>query len=145
MTTTIGTPVKLAIAVTVLAPLCFAASCLRAQVSPHQELVRPSQANAAIQNFDEANVVLSLDTGAAEPPLAVFLPGTHGKPMNALRLLNVVAGQGYRVIGLTYDDEPAGTQLCPRDLNPECLHRIPLHAYLRAEPCSGHKHIPGID
>ena len=118
---TIGTLVKLAITITLLASLCFAAPSLHAQVLAHEELVRPSQANAAIQTFDDANVVLSVDSDAAEPPLAVFLPGTHGKPMNALRLLNVVAGQGYRVIGLTYDDEPAGTQLCPRDPNPECF------------------------
>jgi hypothetical protein len=35
-------------------------------------------------------------------------------------LLSVVAGQGYRAIGLEYDDEPAVVQLCTRREDPQC-------------------------
>ena len=94
---------------------------LGAQEAPVQELVRPSQANPAVHRFDEENVVMTPRQGPGNVPLALFLPGTHGKPLNAARLLNVVAGQGYRVIGLTYDDVPAGTELCPRSRNPQCF------------------------
>jgi hypothetical protein len=53
-------------------------------------------------------------------PLAVFMPGTGGKPANTARLLHVVASQGYRVIGLEYDDEPAVVEVCPRSPFPRC-------------------------
>ena len=86
-----------------------------------QEQVRPSQADPTVRQFDDVNVVLTPAQAATNAPLALFLPGTHGKPLNALKLLEVVAGQGYRVIGLTYDDEPAGTELCPRSPNPDCF------------------------
>ena len=89
-----------------------------------QEQVRPSQADPTVQQFDDVNVVLTPAQAAGNAPLALFLPGTHGKPLNALGLLQVVAGQGYRVIGLTYDDEPAGTKLCPQNPNPECFTRF---------------------
>lgn len=104
-----------------MALLLSATPALVAQDSPKQELVRPSQANPAVQQFDEPNVVIAPPSLDANAPLAIFMPGTHGKPTNAIKLMNVVASQGYRVIGLTYDDEPAGSQLCPRDPNPRCF------------------------
>ncbi len=82
----------------VVALLC--PGLLGAQEAPVKELVRPSQANPAVHRFDEENVVLTPRQGFGNVPLALFLPGTHGKPLNAARLLNVVAGQGCRVIGL---------------------------------------------
>lgn len=100
--------------------LCVAPCVLAAQGTPIQELVLPSQANPALKQFDDPNVVLT-PANSSGAPLAIFLPGTHGKPLNATNLMNVIAGQGYRVIGLTYDDEPAGTQICPRDPNPACF------------------------
>jgi hypothetical protein len=57
-------------------------------------------------------------------PLAIFLPGTHGRPKNALALLQTIAGQGYRVIGLSYDDEPSLSQVCPRQPDPACSARF---------------------
>jgi hypothetical protein len=104
-----------------LSPLLIAASDLHAQVAaPSQEMVRPSLADPAVREFDENNVILTPPGVARDAPLAIFLPGTNGKPMNALRLMNVVAGQGYRVIGLSYNDAPAVAQVCPRDPNPQC-------------------------
>ncbi len=97
------------------------ASTSLGQNSDTQETSRPSQIDPAVQQFDEPNVVLTPTSGATNAPLAVFLPGTHGKPLNALHLLNVIASQGYRVIGLSYDDVPAGTELCPKNPDPNCF------------------------
>lgn len=85
-----------------------------------RELVKPSAANPAVRQFDENNVVLVPKDIGANVPLVVFLPGTGGKPENARLLLETVAKQGYRVIGLTYDDEPAGNVECPQDPDPRC-------------------------
>ncbi len=86
-----------------------------------QEEIRPSQADPTVRQFDDVNVVLTPMQGVTNAPLAIFLPGTHGKPLNAMTLLKVIADQGYKVIGLTYDDLPAGTGLCPRNPNPACF------------------------
>ena len=107
-----------------LSPFLLAASGGHTQSAPSQELVRPSQADPAIREFDEYNVVLTPPGVARDAPLVLFLPGTHGRPMNALRLMNVVAGQGYRVIGLSYNNDPAVAQVCPKDPNPQCSARF---------------------
>ena len=106
----------------VLALIVFPVAML-AQSAPGvvQEEVRPSQADPTVQQFDDVNIILTPTQAVTNAPLALFLPGTHGKPLKALTLLQVVAGQGYRVIGLTYDDLPAGTELCPRNPNPDCF------------------------
>jgi hypothetical protein len=93
-----------------------------AQQQPAQEMVRPSQTDPSIRQFDDPNIVL-LPAGesASQPPLALFLPGSKGKPENAERLMQVVAGQGYRVIGLMYNDFPAASQVCHGVNNPGCF------------------------
>lgn len=86
--------------------------------------VKPSEADPAVANFDEPNVVLFGKEAKAEAPLAVFMPGTKGMPANAPLLLQTIAGQGYRVIGLEYNDEPAVVQVCPRDPDPGCSEKF---------------------
>jgi len=83
-------------------------------------MVKPSDADSAITQFDEASVVLFNRGAGPNAQLAIFLPGTGGRPQNVQPLLGVVANQGYRVIGLEYDDTPAVVQVCPRDPNPNC-------------------------
>jgi hypothetical protein len=80
--------------------------------------IKPSDADPAVTNFDSPNIILS--TPSSSVPLVVFLPGTHGEPRRGLDLLKVVNDQGYRVIGLEYDDVPAVAQVCPRDPDPAC-------------------------
>lgn len=82
--------------------------------------LKPSLADPAVKAFDEPNVIIADDKAPADAPLVVFMPGTGGKPANTVNLLQVVAGQGYRVIGLEYDDEPAVVQVCPQDPDPDC-------------------------
>ncbi len=84
-----------------------------------QEIL-PNEANSAIKHFNAKNIVL-YDTEKTDlADLVVFLPGTHGRPLNDRVLLNAVAGFGFVVIGLEYDDEPAVIQICPQDPNPNC-------------------------
>lgn len=76
-------------------------------------IVRPSQTDPAIRHFDEPHYVVSSPAAPALTPLVVFLAGTNGKPANVAHLLNVVATQGYRVVGLEYNDAPAIAEICP--------------------------------
>ncbi len=89
---------------------------------PSIEYVKPSQANPNVHQFDTPNVVItrSGDRATSLAPLAIFLPGTGGRPQNVLPLLNVIAQQGYTVIGLSYDVEPSLSKVCPRNPNPRC-------------------------
>ena len=80
--------------------------------------VRPSQLDPAIHEFDDNHVIVPASRPGA--PLAVFLPGTGGRPENAVNLLKVMSEQGYAVIGLEYPDTPAVSQRCPRDPDPNC-------------------------
>lgn len=82
--------------------------------------VRPSLADPAVRQFDDTSIAITAKAMPADAPLVVFMPGTGGKPENTLPVLQVAAQQGYRVLGLEYDDEPAVVQVCPRDPDPAC-------------------------
>jgi len=82
--------------------------------------IKPSATDPAIRRFDEPHVVIFEAATPATAQLAVFMPGTDGRPARAAKLLRVVAEQGYRVIGLEYDDTPAVVQVCPRSPSPLC-------------------------
>ena len=86
------------------------------------EFIKPSQANPSVEQHDTPNVVITRDSavGSAQGTLAVFLPGTGGQPENVLPLLNTISRQGYTVIGLSYNDEPSLSKICPQDPNPQC-------------------------
>lgn len=63
------------------------------QQSVTRELVRPSQADPSVRNFDDPKVVLLPPTmTASQPPLALFLPGSKGKFESAERLMQVGVG-----------------------------------------------------
>jgi hypothetical protein len=82
--------------------------------------IRASETDPSITRFNEPSVIVFDEETPAESPLVVFMPGTGGKPSNAMYFLRVVAQQGYRVIGLEYNDEPAVIQECPRSPDPAC-------------------------
>jgi hypothetical protein len=84
------------------------------------EHVLPSQADPQVRQFDLPNLVLSRGKADKGAPLAIYLPGSGGRPDNVALLLRVIAEQGYRVIGLSYNDLPAVAQLCPADPEPDC-------------------------
>ncbi|MGH3426134.1 MAG: BPSS1187 family protein [Mycobacteriales bacterium] len=82
--------------------------------------VRPSVTDRGIRDYDEPHYVVYDPEATAQAQLVVFLPGTLGKPSNASLLLGTVANQGYRVIGLEYDDAPAVAWVCPQNPSPAC-------------------------
>ncbi len=92
--------------------------------SDDMERVLPSQADPAVKQHDETNIVIMPQDHAATVPLAIFLPGTGGRPQNAAALLRTIAGQGYRVIGLSYDDQPSLSMVCPMQPDPACSGRF---------------------
>lgn len=83
--------------------------------------VVPSAADPAVKQFDEPSIAIA---GPAGAPLAVFLPGTGGKPRPGAPILATMAQQGYALLALEYDDEPAVNQVCPRDPDPACAARF---------------------
>jgi hypothetical protein len=91
-----------------------------------QEIL-PSDADPSITHFNEPNVIVFDAEALADSPLVVFLPGTDGKPRGAMHLLRVIAAQGYRVIGLEYNDEPAVVQVCPRNPDSSCSANFRAH------------------
>jgi hypothetical protein len=52
--------------------------------------------------------------------LAVAEIKTSGKPVYSVNFLQFIAGLGYRVIGLEYNDEPAVNQICPSKPDSNC-------------------------
>jgi hypothetical protein len=100
----------------------------RAQSSGDDSLVKywiaPATADSSIKRFNELNYVVFARHVKSSAPLFVFLPGTDGRPANTTDFANLAARQGYRVIGLTYDDVPAVAQLCPREPDPRCSEKV---------------------
>ena len=84
------------------------------------ETFKPSALDPAVKAFDGDNVVITPPGAGAATPLALFLSGTGGPKGGPEPFLQVVAGQGYRVIGLMYDNTPAVSEVCPRDPDPAC-------------------------
>ncbi len=106
------------------APAIAIAALALVAAAPDQTLsvqeIRPSAADPAVKAFDEPSIALAASDLPADAPLAIFLPGTGGRPAVAMTLLRVMAGQGYRVIGLEYDDLPAVVGVCPQNPDPDC-------------------------
>lgn len=88
------------------------------------QLQTPSSADAGVTQFDDPNVIIAPRQARADAPLLVFFPGTSGRPENLVTLLQVAADQGYRVIGLSYDNVPAVDQVCPRDPDAACAEHF---------------------
>jgi hypothetical protein len=86
--------------------------------------VAPSAVDSASRRFDAENYIVYARGVKADAPLLVFLPGTDGRPMNTTAFADLAALQGYRVIGLEYNDVPAVQQLCPRDPDPGCSEKV---------------------
>ncbi len=82
--------------------------------------IKPSAVDPGVKNFDEPSYVLFDPKRSKDSPLVVFLTGTGGAPRGVSNLLTEVALQGYRVIGLEYNDLPAVSEVCPQDPDLAC-------------------------
>ncbi len=103
-----------------LAVLVLYHSTCRAEAEQLVYEVMPSETDPAIRRFNEPHYVVFDPQARADAPLVVFMTGTNGEADRPKRLLNLVAGQGYRVISLQYNDTPAVDQICPRSPSPTC-------------------------
>jgi hypothetical protein len=81
--------------------------------------IQPSAIDSSVHNFDSPNLVIPNRT-VPGAPLVLFLTGTGGKPTGPMPFLKFIAGQGYPVIALEYDDEPAVAQSCPGNPDADC-------------------------
>src|SRR5437762_9184514 len=86
--------------------------------------VTPSDTDPAIKRFNEAHYIVFDSSRARSADLLLFMTGTGGNPDNVSDFLKVAAGQGYRVIGLAYNDVPAVVAVCPRDPDPACSANV---------------------
>jgi hypothetical protein len=86
--------------------------------------ITPASADSSIHRFNEPQYVVFERHVKSTAPLFVFLPGTDGRPANTTEFANTAARQGYRVIGLSYNDVPAVAQICPRDPDPRCAEKV---------------------
>lgn len=87
--------------------------------------VRPSEADPAIARFLRDNIALfRRDLVTPTSPLVAYLPGTFGAPDRSKMMLGTIAGQGYRVIGLMYNDAPSTGVTCNRNPDPTCAGRF---------------------
>jgi len=99
---------------------CLVVQALAASDRLVAHYVVPSKADPAVKQFDDPSIGIASAGLPMDAPLAVFLPGTGGRPADALTLLRTIARQGYRVLGLEYDDVPAVVQECPKSPDPDC-------------------------
>lgn len=92
------------------------------------EWISPSLADPNVTHFTDENYVVTSQNAPSSPdtlePLFVFLPGTNGRAKAVTDFLNFVAAQGYRVIGLQYDDVPAVAGVCPQNPDPNCSEQF---------------------
>lgn len=113
---------------TVLGIALVLAAAGTAQAAEQQRLVAPHQTDARLAVGEAPHLVLQETDRASSPdePLLVWLPGTGGQPATGPRkFLEAALQQGYRVLGLSYLDTPAVSQVC-------------VGATLRAQPaCAG--------
>lgn len=87
--------------------------------------IRPVDADPRVRRFLRDNIAaFRKDRVTASSPLFLFLPGTGGAPDHSKLLLSAAAGQGYRALGLMYDDMPATAEACQRDPDPTCAGRF---------------------
>ena len=82
--------------------------------------VAPNEADPGITRFLRSSVVV-FDRAARSPaPLLLYLSGTGGNPAGARSFFELAVGAGYRVISLSYNNEPAAMQACTGNLDPAC-------------------------
>jgi pimeloyl-ACP methyl ester carboxylesterase len=86
--------------------------------------VVPHTTDSAITRFDEPHYVVFNPDQPSPATLLVFMSGTGGQPAAMSDLLIIAAEQGYRVVSLAYNDQPAVVGICPRDPNPACSAEV---------------------
>jgi len=86
--------------------------------------VTPRETDSRIGRFNEPHLVLFDKGAASSAPLLVFLPGSGGAGANVSDFLELAVGQGYRAVGLSYNNLPAVVAVCARDPDPACSGKV---------------------
>lgn len=74
--------------------------------------IKPSRTDTSIKNADEPHLVL-YNPKTTQGKLMVYLPGTGGIAAKGPEdYFNTVVEQGYRLISLSYNDEPSAAEVC---------------------------------
>jgi predicted esterase len=81
--------------------------------------IRPSEVDAATRRFDDVHYV-AFDRPAPATPLVVFMAGSGGRPENMAPIINFVADQGFRAVGVSYPTAQAVVQVCASRPDPDC-------------------------
>ncbi|HZV85634.1 MAG TPA: hypothetical protein VFF48_11670 [Brevundimonas sp.] len=81
--------------------------------------IRPSEIDASTRRVDDAHYV-AFDRPAPDTPLVVFMSGTGGRPENMAPIINFVADQGFRALGVSYPTAQAVVQMCANAPDPDC-------------------------
>ncbi len=82
-------------------------------------MIQASKLDPKVHAFDAPSVVVP-NKAVSGAPLVVFLPGTGGQPEANPKFIKFIADEGYPVISLMYDDDPAVAQVCPQNPDPDC-------------------------
>jgi hypothetical protein len=104
--------------IALLLGICVSASVF-AQTA---EYIKPSDTKVATK-FNDPNMIVR-PKKMPGAPIFLWLPGTSGKPELSQLLMHTVAEQGYRAIGLEYNDVPAVNQVCPQSTDPDCAAKF---------------------
>lgn len=86
--------------------------------------IRPSETDRSIKRFNAPHYVSYAEQFSASDRLLVFLPGTGGRPGNVSNFLDFAALAGYRVVGLSYNVNPAVVEVCASKAEPSCSERF---------------------
>ncbi len=86
--------------------------------------IAPADTDPAITHYLKDNYVMFERQVSPNAELFLFLPGTYGRPAGVQNVLSTAAKNGYRAIGLMYDDIPAIGEACSTDPDPTCSARF---------------------
>ncbi|MDR3734588.1 MAG: hypothetical protein P4L10_03525 [Acidobacteriaceae bacterium] len=118
--------------VAALMALMYETQAQRNNMITGAEIVTPTEADPGLKTeFSDPNVVV-MPRDAARPELVVLLPGTSGRPSGYSLLISTLADDGFRVIGLMYDNKPTEDKACDKTSDVEC------HRAFREERFTGH-------
>lgn len=122
-----------------LLPILLALLSATAWAEPRQLLIAPQAVDERL-SADEAAHLVRYDSEQREAALLVWLPGTGGLPANGPRaFFDTALRQGYRVLGLSYRNTPAVSQVCVGArlrAQPDCAERFRQQRSW-GEPASG--------
>lgn len=82
--------------------------------------VAPSDADPAIERYNEPHIVIFDREGNSSATLLLFMPGTGVSPAGVVEFVTLAATLDYRVVGLSYNNRPAVANVCPKDPDTDC-------------------------